>query len=50
MTNYFQSNKTGGYVATNGDFNGEFYVGDYTNIYLFNGMGAIFGLYPVSQN
>jgi len=48
-TNYFQSNKTGGYVSTNGDVNGEFYVGDYANIYLFNGMGAIFGLYPVSE-
>ena len=46
-SNYFQSNKTGGYVSTSGDSSGEFYNGDYVNIYLFNGMGTIFQLFPV---
>ena len=43
-------NKTGGYIGTDiqfgGAYQGEFYLGDYVNVYLFNGMGAIFGLYP----
>lgn len=48
--NYFESNKTGGYVGTNDPTNpsGQYYLADYINIYLFNGMGAIFGLYPAN--
>lgn len=47
--NYFESNKTGGYIASNNPTapNGLYYDADYINIYLFNGMGAMFGLYPV---
>lgn len=48
--NYFESNKTGGYIGTDIQSGatpvGEFYKGKYVNVYLFNGMGAIFGLYP----
>lgn len=51
---YFESSATGGYinsnVGTNGDMTQGYYEGDYTNVYIFNGMGAIFRLYPVTQN
>jgi len=52
--NYFESNQTGGYIGTDVTIGnlpvGEFYKGNYANVYLFNGMGAIFGLYPATQD
>ena len=48
---YFESAKTGGYinsnVGTNGDMSLGYADGNYTNVYIYNGMGAILGLYPV---
>ena len=45
---YFESNSSGGYinssVSTNGDYTANYYAGDYVNLYLANGMGAILGL------
>ncbi len=47
---YFESSKTGGYinsnVSTNGDMTQGYADGKYTNVYLFNGMGTIFQMYP----
>lgn len=45
--NYFQSNKTGAYASSNGTVSANnYYEGDYVNVYVFNGMGCIFELYP----
>ena len=45
--NYFQSNKTGAYAASNGSISANnYFEGNYVNVYVFNGMGCIFELYP----